>query len=88
LKLPRDNVQCFNTEAFEKMTKLRLFQLAGVELDGNFDKLSKNLRWFSWDGFPLTSIPSSFVQGNLVSLELENSKVKSLWKKAQVMILT
>ncbi|KEH25154.1 disease resistance protein (TIR-NBS-LRR class) [Medicago truncatula] len=83
LKLPRANVQCFNTEAFEKMEKLRLFQLAGVELDGNFDKLSKNLRWFSWDGFPLTSIPSSFYQGNLVSLELENSNVKFLWKKAQ-----
>ena len=61
LKLPRDNAKCFSTETFKKMTRLRMLQLAGVQLDGDFEYLSKNLRWLCWNGFPLTSIPTSFL---------------------------
>ena len=87
MKLPRANAKCFNTKAFKKMTRLRLFQLAGVQLDGDFEYLSRNLRWLSWNGFPLTCIPRSFYNGNLVSIELVNSNVKFLWKETQVLIL-
>ncbi|XP_058756853.1 disease resistance protein RPV1-like [Vicia villosa] len=83
LMLPRDSVKCFSTNAFKKMTRLRLLQLAGVQLDGDFEYLSRNLRWLSWNGFPLTCIPSRFYQGNLVSIELENSNIKYLWKETQ-----
>jgi hypothetical protein len=85
--LPRDNAKCFNTKAFKKMKRLRLLQLAGVQLDGDFEYLSRNLRWLSWNGFPLTCIPTSFYLGNLVSIELENSNIKLLWKENQVIIL-
>jgi hypothetical protein len=85
--LPRDNAKCFNTKAFKKMNRLRLLQLAGVQLDGDFEYLSRNLRWLSWNGFPLTCIPTSFYLGNLVSIELENSNIKLLWKENQVIIL-
>jgi hypothetical protein len=39
----------------------------------------------SWQ-FPLTCIPTSFYLENLVSIELVNSSVEFLWKKAQVLI--
>jgi hypothetical protein len=85
--LPRANAKCFSTKAFKKMTRLRLLQLAGVQLDGDFEYLSRNLRWLCWNGFPLTCIPTSFYLGNLVSIELENSNIKILWKENQVIIL-
>jgi hypothetical protein len=87
LKLPTASLKCFSTKAFTKMKRLRLLQLAGVQLDGDFKYLSRNLRWLCWNGFPLTSIPSNFYQGNLVSIELENSNVRLLWRETQVLIL-
>lgn len=80
------NVKCFSTKAFENMKKLRLLQLAGVQLDGDFQYLSKNLRWLCWNGFPFTCIPRNFYQRNLVSIELENSNIKFLRKEMQVLI--
>ncbi|GAU29185.1 hypothetical protein TSUD_276040 [Trifolium subterraneum] len=80
LKLPKDSAKCYSTTAFKKMKKLRLLKLDGVKLDGDFEYLSRNLRWLSWNGFPLSCIPTNFYQGNLVSIELENSNVKLMWK--------
>jgi hypothetical protein len=87
LKLPRATAKCFSTKAFKKMKKLRLLQLSGVKLDGDFEYLSRNLRWLSWNGFSLTYIPANFYRENLVSIELENSNVKLVWKEAQVLLL-
>jgi hypothetical protein len=69
------------------MKKLRLLQLSGVKLDVDFEYVSRNLRWLSWNGFPLSCIPTNFYQGNLVSIELENSSVKLMWKDTPVLIL-
>jgi len=66
------------------MKKLRLLQLSGVQLDGDFKYLSRNLRWLYWSGFPLDCIPANFYQRNIVSIELENSNVKLVWKEMQV----
>ncbi|CAK8533383.1 unnamed protein product [Lathyrus sativus] len=85
LKLPKANAKCYRTNAFKKMTQLRLLQLVGVKLDGDFGYLSTKLRWLSWNKFPLTHLPTSLCQGNLVSIELENSNIKILWKEAQMM---
>ncbi|KEH25115.1 putative TIR domain, winged helix-turn-helix DNA-binding domain-containing protein [Medicago truncatula] len=83
LKLPTTDEKCFSTKAFKKMKKLRLLQLAGLQLDGDFEYLSRNVRWLSWNAFPLKCIPSSFYQGNLVSIELVNSNVKHVWEDPQ-----
>ncbi|KAL2658720.1 hypothetical protein AAZV13_03G042500 [Glycine max] len=85
LKLPRNNTKCLSTKAFKEMKKLRLLQLAGVQLVGDFKYLSKDLRWLCWHGFPLACIPTNLYQGSLVSIELQNSNVNLLWKEAQVM---
>ncbi|RHN50227.1 putative winged helix-turn-helix DNA-binding domain-containing protein [Medicago truncatula] len=44
LKLPITSSKCFNTKTFKKMERLRLLQLAGVQLDGDFKYLSGKLR--------------------------------------------
>jgi len=87
LKLPITSSNCFSTKAFKKMKRLRLLQLDGVQLDGDFKYLSRNLRWLCWNGFPLSCIPSNFDQRNLVSIELENSNMSFVWKETQVLIL-
>jgi len=87
LKLPSADTKCFSTKAFEKMKKLRLLQLAGVQLRGDFECLSSKLRWLSWNGFPLRCIPTNFSQRNLVSIALENSNLNLVWKETQVHIL-
>ncbi|KEH25078.1 disease resistance protein RPV1 [Medicago truncatula] len=83
LKLPRSNEKCFSTKAFKKMKRLRLLQLSGVKLDGDFEYLSRNLKLLSWNGFSLTHIPNNFHRENLVSIELQNSNVSLLWKEDQ-----
>ncbi|AES86808.1 disease resistance protein RPV1 isoform X1 [Medicago truncatula] len=85
LKLPGRSAQRFSTKAFKKMKKLRLLQLSGAQLDGDFKYLSRKLRWLHWNGFPLTCIPSKFRQRNIVSIELENSNVKLVWQQMQRM---
>ncbi|KAK7286877.1 hypothetical protein RJT34_22200 [Clitoria ternatea] len=85
LKLPSIDTKCLRTKAFKKMKRLRLLYLAGVKLVGEFEYLSKDLRWLCWPGFPLTCIPASFYQGNLVSIEMENSNIKLVWEEAQLM---
>ncbi|XP_022633246.1 TMV resistance protein N-like isoform X2 [Vigna radiata var. radiata] len=85
LKLPRTNTKSLCTKAFMNMKKLRLLQLSCVELVGDFEYLSKDLRWLCWHGFPFAFIPTSFYQGSLVSIELENSKITMVWKATQLM---
>ncbi|WVZ17062.1 hypothetical protein V8G54_010044 [Vigna mungo] len=84
LKLPRTNTKSLFPKAFMNMKKLRLLQLSDVELVGDFEYLSKDLRWLCWHGFPLAFIPTSFYQGSLVSIELESSKITMVWKATQI----
>ncbi|KAL6556928.1 hypothetical protein OROHE_006804 [Orobanche hederae] len=73
LKLPRADAKCFSTKAFENMKRLRLLQLDEVKLDGDFEYVSKDLRWLSWNG--LNRIPANFYRENFVSIELENNNI-------------
>ncbi|KAI5392070.1 disease resistance protein RUN1 [Lathyrus oleraceus] len=85
LKVPGLSTKRFSTKAFKDMEELRLLQLSGAQLDGDFKYLSRSLRWLYWNGFPLSCIPSNFYQRNLVSIELENSNIKLVWKEMQRM---
>ena len=90
LEFPSKNTVCLNTKAFKKMNKLRLLQLAGVHLDGDFKNLSTELRWLYWHEFPSTYAPVEFQQGSLVALELKYSNLKHLkhiWQASKVHVL-
>ncbi|XP_059626272.1 disease resistance protein RUN1-like [Cornus florida] len=57
-------------EAFKRLQNLRLLQLNFVNIAGNCEHLSKELRWLYWHGFPLNSIPKNFYQEKLVALDM------------------
>ncbi|KAJ7961785.1 Disease resistance protein (TIR-NBS-LRR class) [Quillaja saponaria] len=82
LKFHRFNKLSFNTKAFKKMQRLRLLQFHHVQLSGEYNYLSKDLRWLCWHGFPLQSIPDNFYQRSLVAVDLRHSKLKLIWKDA------
>ncbi|XLT47557.1 hypothetical protein HN873_040161 [Arachis hypogaea] len=72
------------------MTKLKLLQLAGVQPNREFKhamefKHSRYLRWMSWHGFSLRHTPIDCYQPNLISIELENSKLRVLWKRSPLL---
>ncbi|KAJ7961680.1 Disease resistance protein (TIR-NBS-LRR class) [Quillaja saponaria] len=80
LKLSRLNKENFRTEAFKKIKRLRLLQFHHVQLTGEYEYISKDLRWLCWHGFPLRSIPTDLYQQRLVSMDLRYSNLKLLWK--------
>ncbi|XP_062026307.1 disease resistance protein RUN1-like [Rosa rugosa] len=86
LNLQRSQKKTFRTQAFRKMKKLKLLQLNYVELIGEYDHLSKNLRWLCWHGFSLKSIGTDFLnQGNLVSMDLQYSNLVQVWEHPRVL---
>ncbi|XP_027334981.1 TMV resistance protein N-like [Abrus precatorius] len=86
LKLPEKNTICLKTKAFKKINSLRLLQLSGVQLDGDFKYLSGDLRLLCWHNFPLSCMPAEFRQRSLVAIELKHSNLKQMWEKAQVLV--
>ncbi|CAL2236262.1 unnamed protein product [Prunus armeniaca] len=75
----------FSAQAFTKMKKLRLLHLSGVELTGEYKDFPKKLIWLCWHYFPLESIPDDFpVQPKLVVLDLQDSKLKIVWKDCKL----
>ncbi|MCI85680.1 TIR-NBS-LRR RCT1 resistance protein, partial [Trifolium medium] len=64
------------------MDKLRLLQLSGIQLDGDYKYLSRHLRWLSWHGFPLEFLPAAFHQDNLVAVDLKFSSLERVWMKS------
>ncbi|XP_068322709.1 uncharacterized protein [Pyrus communis] len=81
-------VTSFNssTEAFRKMRSLRLLKLSNTELNGSYNKFSKELRWLCWHRFPLEVIPLDFDQPNLVAVDLSCSKLKRVWEDTDVLL--
>jgi len=72
------------TKAFKKMKNLRLLQINDVLLTGSYESLSKELKWLCWHKCPLKSLPQDFHLENLVILDMQDSKVKRVWKKNKV----
>jgi hypothetical protein len=84
LTMSRMDSTTLETKAFEKMDKLRLLQLSGVQLDGDYKYLSRHLRWLSWHRFPLKFTPADFHQRSLVAVDLKYSNLEQVWRKSQV----
>ncbi|KAK7349903.1 hypothetical protein VNO77_07753 [Canavalia gladiata] len=74
---------CFETKTFKKMHNLRLLQLIGVRLDGDYRYLSRDLKWLCWLGFPSTCIPAELYQESLVAMELKYSNLEQIWTEDQ-----
>ncbi|KAL3329323.1 hypothetical protein AABB24_036432 [Solanum stoloniferum] len=65
-----------STKTFRKMINLRVFKIDDLHISGDFDLLSKELRWLSWKGCPLKCIPSNFPSEKLVFLNMKGSNIQ------------
>lgn len=83
MNLSQDDKVTFSTKAFKKMKKLRLLRLANVDLDGDFQHISRDLKWLSWHKFPFKYVPANFLQNKLVAVELKYSSLR-LWTEPRV----
>lgn len=83
-KLQRTDRVCFSTNSFKEMKKLRLLQLDCVNLIGDYDCFSNQLRWVKWQGFTFNNIPDDFYQGNLVAMDLKHSNIRQVWIETTV----
>ena len=83
------------SDAFKKMTKLRLLRVYQnaennsmvsntIHLPQDFKFPSRKLRYLHWDGWTLESLPSNFDGKKLVELSLKHSSIKQLWKEHKV----
>ncbi|PRQ51464.1 putative TIR domain, winged helix-turn-helix DNA-binding domain-containing protein [Rosa chinensis] len=71
----------------------RMYNLTFLELDGhNFklklpegglESLPNVLRYLSWKGYPLGTLPSKFSPSCLVELHMRNSKLQTVWNTDQ-----
>nr|XP_016497030.1 PREDICTED: TMV resistance protein N-like [Nicotiana tabacum] len=65
-----------STKAFKKMKNLRVLIMDELHISGDFELLSKVLRWLSWKKCPLKCIPSNFPAENLVALDMQESDIQ------------
>nr|XP_009758997.1 PREDICTED: TMV resistance protein N-like [Nicotiana sylvestris] len=65
-----------STKAFKKMKTLRVLIMDELHISGDFELLSKELRWLSWKKCPLKCIPSNFPAENLVVLDMRESDIQ------------
>ncbi|KAH0641298.1 hypothetical protein KY285_037884 [Solanum tuberosum] len=71
-----------STKAFRKIINLRVLIIDGeLHISGNFELLSKELRWFSWKECPLNCIPSNFPAEKLVVLNMQESNIQEFGLK-------
>ncbi|KAJ9551412.1 hypothetical protein OSB04_015457 [Centaurea solstitialis] len=64
------------SDAINKMDNLKLLQLNFVKLTGSYENFSEDLRWLCWHGYHQITIPSDLFMGNMVSLDMSNSKLE------------
>ncbi|CAL5347767.1 unnamed protein product [Camellia sinensis] len=84
LTLPMLKKIQWSNKAFARMPKLRLLRLDHVHLCGNFEHLFEELRWLCLHNCPLEYLPSYFHPEKLVILDMQFSKIKTLWKDDKV----
>ena len=93
--MPIEAKEHLSVEAFSKMKNLRLLKINNVKpplgLNRGHVQLPQGLRYLSnelcaidWHGYPLKSMPTSFLPNKLVELRMHCSGIKKLWKGIMV----
>lgn len=79
-------------DTFKKMSNLRFLKFYSsrnaasfkVHLQMCLESISNKMRYFQWDGYPLSALPSNFCAESLVELKMQFSHVQTLWDGVQV----
>ncbi|KAK9205268.1 hypothetical protein WN943_015535 [Citrus x changshan-huyou] len=69
----------FSAKAFSNMTNLRVLQILYVQLLGDLEYLSNELRFLDWKRYPLRSLPSNSRLDKLIELNIPHSSIEHLW---------
>ncbi|XVF84564.1 hypothetical protein PTKIN_Ptkin17bG0047100 [Pterospermum kingtungense] len=74
-----------STEAFGKMTNLRLLKINSVRFSagGCYKKFSKELRWLCWHRCSLKVLPPNLDLDNLAVLDMQFSSLRKVWKETK-----
>ncbi|KAF3616833.1 putative TMV resistance protein N-like isoform X2 [Capsicum annuum] len=72
-----------STKTFKKMKNLRVLKIDELHINGDFELLSKELRWLSWQKCPLKCIPSHFPAEKLVILKMQGSNIQEFGVNSQ-----
>ncbi|XP_056166857.1 disease resistance protein L6-like [Syzygium oleosum] len=69
----------FTSEEFSRLPNLRLLELEGGNLTGDFKYLLSSLKWLSWHHCPSDLQAVNLCLGKLVVLKLSNSEIPENW---------
>ncbi|XP_060201762.1 disease resistance protein RPV1-like [Lycium barbarum] len=69
-----------DTEAFSRMDRLKILQAKGMNLTGSFKNVFEDLRWLSWQNFPLKCLPTDSHLSKLVALDMRYSNITEAWQ--------
>ncbi|XP_054781242.1 disease resistance protein RPV1-like isoform X2 [Prosopis cineraria] len=78
-------------DTFKEMTNLRFLKFysssntgsCNVHLQMGLESISNKMRYFEWNGYPSSSLPSTFCAESLVELKMQFSQVYTLWEGVQ-----
>ena len=63
-----------------------LVQPDQIQLTGNYEYRSKNLRWMSLHGFHSEYLPNDFYLHDAIAIDLKHSLLRFVWKEPKVFI--
>ncbi|KAM7462130.1 hypothetical protein LguiA_030251 [Lonicera macranthoides] len=83
LVLPRTEETKISSTSFARINNLRILKLHNVHVTGSLEHLSNQLRWLCWHHYPLKCLPSIFHMEKLVVLDMQYSKLNTIWKSSK-----
>ncbi|CAJ1950185.1 unnamed protein product [Sphenostylis stenocarpa] len=76
---PYDYEARWNTEAFNKISQLRLLKLCDMQLLRGLNCLPSALKVVHWRGCPLKTLPLTNQLDEVIDLKLPHSRIEQLW---------
>ncbi|KAM7462120.1 hypothetical protein LguiA_030241 [Lonicera macranthoides] len=80
LVLPMTEETKISSTSFARINNLRLLKMHNVHVTGSLEHLSNQLRWLCWHHYPLKCLQSIFHMEKLVVLDMQYSKLHTIWK--------
>ncbi|KAM7466167.1 hypothetical protein LguiB_013729 [Lonicera macranthoides] len=80
LVLPMTKETKLSSTSFARINNLRLLKMNNVHVTGSLEHLPNQLRWLYWHHNPLKCLRSIFHMEKLVVLDMQYSKLNTIWK--------
>ncbi|KAK4283300.1 hypothetical protein QN277_000265 [Acacia crassicarpa] len=84
LDVPETERVKISGKALEKMKKLRILMVDNASFSGGVPYLSEELKLIDWPKYPSSTLPPNFYPKRLVSVKMNHSRIKHLWKGVKI----